>query len=117
MGNPRRFDSPDREHDVRVGREEATGESRRRSVPVRPHGQSRAVAARNPSRANKRRRGVNLSYQRFFCPQCGHPIKEFQTDISDTGYRMEARCPDCKQRVQGAVEMKMDCFIETSVVI
>jgi hypothetical protein len=48
-----------------------------------------------------------VSYQKFFCPQCGYAIPEFITEIGDNGYHMQATCPRCKVSVQGIAAMPM----------
>jgi Zn ribbon nucleic-acid-binding protein len=46
-------------------------------------------------------------YQRFFCPQCGYAIRQFDVDVGENGYRMEAVCPKCQVRVLGGANLPM----------
>lgn len=107
MGSSRRADSAAEQRDLRIRRQEAQGESSLGQLPCVESGSCPRVAPKRVARTNQRRRRV-IHFQRFFCPQCGFPIKKFEAAIGDNGYHMEGHCPKCVVTVSAAVQMSME---------
>lgn len=105
MGRQSRTNPTPNEYGMGVQRPEIQREGCARCVPSRTPGDSGEPTPRYPESADFRGIGVAPSYQKFFCPQCGHGIPVFAVEVGDTGYFMEAVCTQCRSNVRGIVEL------------